>query len=622
VRCEAARPILPVSGLPILPVFTFPETSPRASQPRFPHAWDLLLLSFDPTSLEMKPAVALYFLALAALTACVQPPAPPPGTPAVPETRDIVILSTTDVHGRLRGWDYYADSAESGRGLTRAATIVDSVRSANPDRVILLDAGDLLQGNPFTYVAARVVFDTLNPVVAAMNTMRYDAAAIGNHEYNYGVPYLERAVRQARFPFLSANTYRADGSHAFRAWTMIERSGVRIGVIGATTPGVMVWDAENVRGRLTLGDIVPAVAAADREVRAAGANLVVVTVHSGLDEPTSYDTVATGLPSENVAARLAREVPDIDVIVYGHSHKEAREIRIGNTLLMQPKNWATSVGIAHVRMVRETNGWRVAESHGEIVRATGHAENASLLAVIEANHRRTVEYANTTIGSTPVAWRGDSARLQDTPLIDFVLEVERKATGADLASASAFTLDASLPAGPITVAQLARLYPYDNTLRAVRITGKQLRDYLEFSSRYYKQTENPGVMSRLQIDPQIPGFNFDMIAGADYTMDLSRPIGSRITSLTVKGRPVADTDTFTLALNNFRQTGGGGYAMLRDAPVVYDKQQEIRQLLIDEVQARKTILPGDFFTRNWKLVYPGSSAVGGGSPPGPAPTPR
>ena len=570
----------------------------------------------------MKPAATLHLLVTAALAACAAPPAVGRSSGAAAESHDVVIVSTTDVHGRLRGWDYYADSAESGRGLSRAATIVDSVRASNPDRVVLLDAGDLLQGNPFTYVAARVASDTLNPVIAALNSMRYDAAAIGNHEYNYGVPYLERAIGQAHFPFLSANTYRADRSRAFRPWTMIERSGVRIGIIGATTPGVMVWDAENVRGRVTLGDIVPAVAAADREARAAGANLVIVTVHSGLDEPASYDTVATALPSENVAARLAREIPDIDLIVYGHSHKEVREIRIGNTLLMQPKNWATSVGIAHVWMVRDGKGWRVAESHGEIVPATGHAESPSLLAVTEANHRRTVEYANTTIGSTPVAWRGDSARLQDTPLIDFILEVERRATGADLASASAFTLDASLPAGPITVAQLARLYPYDNTLRALRITGRQLRDYLEFSSRYYRQTENLPAGTRLPIDPKIAGYNFDMIAGADYTMDLSRPPGYRITSLTVKGRPVVDTDTFTLALNNYRQSGGGGYAMLRDAPVVYDKQQEIRQLLIDEVRTRKTIRPEDFFTRNWKLVYPGSSAVGGGLPPAPTPTAR
>ena len=187
---------------------------------------------------------------LATFAAACAVKSPSESTTSAPgDSRDIVVVSTTDVHGRLRGWDYYADSAESTRGLTRAATIVDSVRAANPERVILLDAGDLLQGNPFTFVAARVAPDTINPVIAAMNVMHYDAAAIGNHEYNYGIPYLERAVAQARFPFLSANTYRPGGAHAFRPWTIVVRQGVKIGIIGATTPGVMVWDADNVRGR-------------------------------------------------------------------------------------------------------------------------------------------------------------------------------------------------------------------------------------------------------------------------------------------------------------------------------------------------------------------------------------
>ena len=526
------------------------------------------------------------------------------------DTRDIVIVSTTDVHGRVRAWDYYADSAEKSRGLTRAATIVDSVRAANPARVILLDAGDFLQGNPFAYVAARVAPERPSPIVTAMNVMRYDAAAIGNHEYNYGVPYLERAISQARFPFLSANTYRPNGSHAFRPWTIIQRQGVKVGIIGATTPGVMVWDADNVRGRIRVGDIVPAVRAAALEVKAAGADLVVVTVHSGLDEPSSYDTVTTRVPSENVAARIAREIPGIDVVVYGHSHKEMPQLKIGTTLLVQPKNWATSVGIGHLRVVRSGGGWRVADSRSTVVQATGHAEQTSVLAATDESHRRTVAYANTPIGSTPVAWRGDSARLRDTPLIDFILETERKAAGADLASTAAFTLDGSLDAGPVTVAELARLYPYDNTLRAVKISGKQLRDYLEFSSRYYKSVEQTSTGTRPVVDPGIPGYNFDIIAGADYTIDLTRPVGSRITSLTVKGRPVAERDSFTLALNNYRQTGGGGYAMLHGAPVVYDKQQEIRQLLIDQVQTRRTIQPQDFFTQNWSLVYPGSAAGG------------
>ena len=528
------------------------------------------------------------------------------GANAQQNAREIVVVSTTDVHGRLRGWDYYADTAESSRGLTRAATIVDSVRAANPGRVILLDAGDLLQGNPFTFVAARVTKDALNPVIAAMNVMSYDAAAIGNHEYNYGVPYLERGVRQAAFPFLSANTYKPDGSSAFRPWTIVLRAGLKIGIIGATTPGVMLWDADNVRNKIRLGDIVPAVRKAVSDVKFAGAAVVIVTVHSGLDEPASYDTVMTGLPSENVAARIAREVPGIDLIVYGHSHKEMRELRIGQTLLTQPRNWATSVSIAHLRVVPNGTAWRVAESRADIVSVAGHSEQRGVLTATDANHRRTVAFVKTSIGTTPVAWHSDSARTKDTPLIDFILETERKATGADLASTPAYSLDASLDAGPITVAELSRLYPYENTLKAVRISGKQLRDYLEFSNRYYKSVDTSTSSATLVIDRTIPGFNYDILAGADYTIDLTRPIGSRVTSLTVKGRTVADADSFTLALNNYRQSGGGGYAMLRGAPVVYDRQQDLRQLLIDEVARRKVIRPKDYFTKNWRLIYPGA----------------
>jgi len=196
-----------------------------------------------------------WFVALLSL-ACA-----PAQLPRSTEPVDLVVATTTDVHGRVRAWDYYANKAETVRGLTRAATIVDSVRAANPGRVILLDAGDLLQGNPLAYVAARVSRDRTNSIIAAMNAMQYDAAAIGNHEYNYGVPYLDSAIRQAKFPFLSANTYRInpDGVHAYRPWLIIDRAGLRVGIVGATTPGVTIWDAENIRRRLRFGDIVPVV---------------------------------------------------------------------------------------------------------------------------------------------------------------------------------------------------------------------------------------------------------------------------------------------------------------------------------------------------------------------------
>ena len=515
---------------------------------------------------------------------------------------DLVFATTTDVHGRITAWDYYANRAETVRGLTRAATIVDSVRAANPGRVVLVDAGDLLQGNPLAYVAARVSSNRVNPIIAAMNVMQYDAAAIGNHEYNYGVPYLDSAVKQARFPFLSANTYRIEpeGVHAYKPWTIVERAGIKIGIVGATTPGVTLWDAENIRGRLRFGDIVPAVRQAVEEVRAAGADIVVATLHSGLDEPASYDTVSTGVPSENVAARVASEVPGIDLILYGHSHKEVKGSTIGRTLLIQPKNWATSVDIAHLVVSQSGGKWHVTEKRSDLVQAAGHAESPAVVAATSQIHGETVSYVTTPIGNTSERWSADSARVKDTPLIDFILETERKAAGSDLASTAAFSTDAAMGPGPITIAQVAQLYPYDNTLRAVRITGKQLRDYLEFSGRYYKTIATPNA--RLETDPGIPGYNFDIVSGVDYAIDVSRPVGMRITRLDYKGAPVKETDIFTMALNNYRQTGGGGYAMLSGAPVVYDKQQEIRQLLIDEVRRRGSIRQSDFFTPNWTLV--------------------
>ncbi len=524
---------------------------------------------------------------------------PPPRAGAGPDTVDLVVAATTDVHGRLRGWDYYRNAPDSARGLAREATIIDSLRRAHPGHVVLVDAGDFLQGNPLAFVAARISRRSAHPVIAAMNAMGYDAAAIGNHEYNYGVPLLRRAAAQARFPLLSANTWRAapSGGRAFPAFRIVRRSGVRIGIVGATTPGVMVWDRDHARGQVRLGDIVPAVRQAVGEARRAGAQVIVVAVHSGLNEPSSYDTVTTGVPSENVAARVAHEVAGVDLVVYGHSHQEMADTVIGSTLLVQAKNWATSVAVAHLTVVRDGHSTRVTGRRGAIVRAAGHAESPAVLAATDSSHRETVQWAGAPLGSTPVAWRGDSARVRDTPLIDFVLEVERRHAGTDLASTAAFTLDAGLDSGAITVAELARLYPYDNTLRAVRISGRQLREYLEFSARYYADPRTPGRA----LDPRIPGYNFDIVAGADYALDISRPIGQRLTRLEVHGRPVADADSFTMALNNYRQTGGGGYAMLRGAPLVYDRQEDIRQLLIDEVRGRGTLRPADYFTRNWTL---------------------
>ena len=516
------------------------------------------------------------------------------------EAVDLVVAATTDVHGRLRSWDYYTGAPEPVRGLTRAATIIDSLRKANPERVVLVDAGDLLQGNPLTFVAARIAADSLrpHPVAAAMNAMAYDAAAIGNHEFNYGLPTLRRMIGDAHFSMLAANAYAPDGRHAFESSKMIERKGVKVALIGGTTPGSNLWDRDNLAGQVVIRDIVPSVREAVQAARAAGADVVVVLLHSGLNEPSSYDTVSTGVASENVSARVAREVPGIDLVVYGHSHKELADTVIGGALLMQPKNWATSVGVAHLRLVRDGTRWRVADKRSALISCAGHAENTAVMAVTEKAHAATIAYVSQPIGRTAFEWRADSARVVDTPLIDFILDVERKAAGAQLASTAAFSLDATLPAGFVTIARLAALYPYDNTLRKIWITGKQLREYLEYSARYFRADST----GKVGVDPAIPGYNFDVVSGVDYTIDVAKPVGARITRLEYQGRPVAPADSFTFALNNYRQTGGGGYAMLAGSKNLDDRQLEIRSLLVSEVMARRWIQPEDYARHNWRIV--------------------
>ena len=253
------------------------------------------------------------------------------------------------------------------------------------------------------------------------------------------------------------------------------------------------------------------------------------------------------------------------------------------------------------------------------MRSVGHRESAAVVAVAERGHESARAYAHMVIGRTAVAWSSDSSRVADVPIMDFVAETMRRASGADLASVAAFSTEVKIPAGPVTVAQMAQLYPYENTLRVLRITGAQLKAYLEQSARYFR-ISGTGDAARISADPTIPGYNFEIVTGADYVIDLSRPIGDRITGLAYKGHAVRADESFTMALSNYRAGGAGGYFMLLGAPLVYDRQQDIRQLLIDEVARRRTLDPADYFTQNWRIVPPSSPATA--TAPAPAPAAR
>ena len=516
------------------------------------------------------------------------------------ETRSLVVVATTDVHGRLRAWDYYDSRTDSAHSLAAAATIVDSIRLAHPGSVVLVDAGDLLQGNPLATVASRSAPTTPHPVIAAMNAMRYDAAAIGNHEFNYGLPLLRRAIAQARFPLLSANAVAVRPRDAFARFTLVKRGDVTLGIVGATTPGVMVWDRDNVRGVLAFRDIVPSLQQAAADARSAGADVVIAVVHAGLNGAASYDTVSTGLPSENVIGRLPAEIPGLALVVYGHSHSEMIDTVVNGVRLLQPRNYAATVGVATLNLTRTNGAWTLNSSTGSSVKVAGHVESPMVLRATEAAHRKALAYVAESIGVSRIAWDAGMARAVDMPITDLVGEVMRRVSGAQLAASPAFSLDARIDSGAITVAQIAKLYPYENTLRAVRITGATLKAFLEHSARYWK-TWTPASNGSL-VNPGVPGYNFDMLVGATYELDLSKPVGQRVAALAVNGKPVSDADTFTIALSNYRQTGGGGFAMLAGAPLVYESKGDIREMIVDAVRKAGRLEASDWASANWRIV--------------------
>jgi len=338
-------------------------------------------------------------------------------------------------------------------------------------------------------------------------------------------------------------------------------------------------------------------------MRARGADVVVVAAHASF-EGTSYDTIATGLPAENRMADAARMVEGIDVVFLGHSHREVADSTLNGTLFVQGGPRASSLGVATVVLEPEgEGGWRVTSRRGELVRPDTSRSDPAMEGALMAAHERTLEKMNRVIGTTPEAWSARQTRVGPTPLIEFMHQVQREATGADLSAAASFSLEAGLPEGEITVAHLARLYPYDNNLlRAVRIDGAQLRAYLEHSARYF--AECPEAECEPLINAEWPGFNFDMISGVDYRLDLTRPVGERVVQLERDGEPVTDDDQFTLALNNYRQGGGGGFPAVAEAELVYEGDESIRALLIEAIEERGVMDPADFQTSNWELVPP------------------
>ena len=524
----------------------------------------------------------------------------PPVRPS--DTAHVVIVATTDIHGHATDWDYIANRPSSG-GLTRVATIVDSLKARYPGQVVVVDAGDLIQGDPFATYFARVAPRDPNPVIEAMSLTGYDVATPGNHDFDWGLGVMRQAVAGAAFPYVSGNIYTLPADTLlFKPYVVVPRQGVRIGITGFTTSGTAVWNRDQLQGKLRLARI-PVAAARVMEPLRRESDLVVALLHSGLAGPASYDTAGVG--DENVAAALAGLTVRPDLVVLGHSHRELRDSVIAGVHFVQPRPYGGSVSITHVDLVRDGERWKPVRIRGELASTARTAPSTRLTQRLAESHAAVLHWTNLVLGEATGPMSAAGARAEPAPILNFVHAVQLERTGADLSAASAFNLRAGFDSGTIRMRQLVALYPFDNTLRAVRISGAQLKEYLEHSARYYR-TDPVG---RISINDGVPGYDFDVIAGARYDIDLRRPLGDRIRNLSVRRRPVVRTDSFTLALNSHRQTGAGGYSMVRGAPVVYDKGENIRELLVGEIRSRKVIDPAAYGAREWRIVPEGAASA-------------
>ena len=516
---------------------------------------------------------------------------------APPDTLHLVLVATTDVHGHATEWDYVADRPFPG-GLSRAATVIDSLRARYPGRVIVVDAGDLIEGEPFADYYARVAPRDPHPAIEAMNLIGYDVATPGNHEFDYGLPVFERAVAAATFRYVSGNIrVLPEDSLEFPPYAVLRRNGVRVGIAGFTTPGVMVWSRKAVRGRVRVAPIAESAAKVLPALRRES-DVVVAVLHSGMEEASSYDT--TGVGPENAAIALARLPVRPDLVVVGHTHRWMRDSILGGVHFVQPKPYAQTLAVVHLDVVRAGGRWRAARIRAESVDLAGVAVSPRLAARQAPLRTAVREWANQSLGESRGPMPAALGRAEPTPIISFIQRVQRARTGAELSSATAFNTSAGFPDGDVRLRDVFALYPYENTLRAVRLSGAQLKAYLEESVRYYT-TDSVG---RAALDPTVFGYSYDMVSGANYDIDLRLPVGSRIRNLTFKGQPVAPTDSFTMAVNSYRQSGGGGFTMIRDAPVVYDRDENIRDLLVAEVRSRGHLDPGDYAEANWRIIPP------------------
>lgn len=583
------------------------------------------------------------------------------------------ILETTDVHANLMDYDYYRDVPAPELGLVRTAMLVHQAR-AEVSNTLLVDNGDLIQGTPLGTYFAKINHEieqrSIHPVYSVMNAMGYDAATFGNHEFNYGLDYLEQVVGDADFPYVNANVYVGEGTeriNKFQPYVLLKKPCIdqhgtihelMIGVIGLVTPQIMEWDKANLEGKVTADDIVKTAVDFVPRMRSEGADVVVVLAHTGFD---GADTGEQG--AENTVLSLSH-VPGIDAITFSHTHKvfPTRDLQSldisfkdaqGNPLpdidhvkgtihgvaAVQAGYGGAELGVIDLTLAWHEGRWTVvdSQSHNKSIydRKTGEPlvyPDSRLVECIASAHQATVDYANAPIGMTSEPIYSYFAFVQDDPSIQMVtnaqtwyakryIETHRPQDRhvPILSVGSPFKAGRNGPseytdidAGPIAIKSASDLYLYDNLLKAVKVKGAVVREWLEMSAGAYNQIDPSNPEEQPLLNPLFSVYNFDIIDGVTYEIDVTQPAkynpdgtindanACRIVNLKVNGVPLELNDDFIVVSNNYRVYGGGNFPGILGAEVVIDSADENKQVLMDYLLQERHLDPTA--DHNWRIA--------------------
>ncbi len=580
------------------------------------------------------------------------------------------IMETTDIHVAVMPYDYYADKPNDTMGLSRAATIIDSIR-AEATNSMLVDNGDYLQGNPMgdwiAYERGMKEGD-MHPVVKAMNTLGYDCGTLGNHEFNYGLSFMDKVNSGANFPMVCANLARGtlgatprEDKLYLKPYVILDRKvkdgagnehAIRVGVIGFVPPQIMVWDSRHLAGNVATRDIVEAAKAWVPQMKEEGADVVIALSHSGIDAKRT-----DGM--ENASLFLG-EVEGIDAIFTGHQHlvfpgdafKDLPGVdNVKGTLMGKPAVqggfWGSHVGLIDLLVEQSGNSWKVISATSEARPIYKRDENRKVIPLVESKadvetsvkdeHESTLKYVRTPVGKTSAPLYSYFALVADDPSVQIVSQAQtwyvkdllKDGEYKDLpvlSAAAPFKAGGrggpdyytDVPAGDVAIKNVADLYLYPNTVRAVVITGAQVKEWLEMSAGMFNTIE-AGKADQQLINPDFPSYNFDVIDGVTYKIDLTKPAkytskgevasaeSSRIVDLMFDGKPVDPAQKFVVATNNYRAGGGGNFPEIKEDKVVLVAPDTNRDVLVRYIVDKGTIDPSA--DGNWTFAPAGGATV-------------